>query len=288
LEYKISDTWNIAYKSLINDFDYYNSPFRKAVRNLEEFKKLREITEFVLSENRTLIRPLLTRFINQLTTNNQQLYLGIINLAYYLGVVAAMPSFKLYCRKPYLYLINRKMSHDAPLLKQAGAQFFTKTAFNYFLKSYGLNLEELASLDIDSLREIRKSKVTIKFKTNLLKLINNWAEKKISEDDIQDIKKLELDLAETIRSKLAQERKLLDNLKRTKVTRENLSITGTIISGVSSLFPLLQTNYETGIISIATSGALLASGPIFNILIRNKSNFITFGELLKKKIAPFT
>jgi hypothetical protein len=287
LKYKISDTWNIVLKSLVNDLDYYNSPFRESVRSLEEFRKLREVTELVLTGHGTLNRPLLTRLIDQLTAGRQQLYLKIINLAYYLGGLNAIPSLKLHCRQPYFDLIKQKMSYDVPHLKRAGVQFFTKAAFKSFLKLCGLNLTDLAILDIDSLKGIRKSSVTRKFKAKFFELINDWSEGKIyEEDDIRDIETLELELTQTIRSELDHEYKWLRNQKRMEAIHTGFRVAGTTISGISSLLSLLQANYVTGVISIATGGLLLASGPIFNLFIKNKSNFIAFGELLKKKIKP--
>jgi hypothetical protein len=270
----------------MNDLDYHNSPFRESIKSLEDCIKLREVIEWVLTEHGTLNRPLLTRFIGQLLARKQQFYLKIVNLAYYLGGLNAIPPLKLHCRQTYLGLIRRKISYDALHLKQAGVQFFTKAAFQTFLKLHNLNLIDLGILDVDSLKEIRKSNVTRKFRAELFRLINNWSEGKISEDNILNLEMLELDLAQTIRSELDREYKRLCTLKRMEAIHTGFRIAGTTISGLSSLFSLLQTNYVTGIISIATGGILLASGPILNLLIKNKSNFIAFGELLKKKIHP--
>jgi hypothetical protein len=284
LKYKISEAWNIVRRSLVNDFDYYNSPFKGSVRSLEEFKKLKEVTEFVLTEHGTLNRPLIARFIDQLIVGRQQLYFKIINLAYYLGGLNAIPSLRLHCRQTYFDLIKQKMSCDIPHLKRSGVQFFTKAAFKSFLELCGLNLVDLAILDIDSLKRIRKSSVARKFKAKFFKLINNWSEGKIYEEDFMGIETLELELTQTIRSEIDQEYKWLRIKKGIEPIHTGLRIAGTTISGLSSLFPLLQANYVAGVISIATGGVLLASGPIFDLLIRNKSNFIAFGELLKKRI----
>jgi hypothetical protein len=288
LKYKISEAWNIVSKSLMNDFDYYNSPFKRFVRSSEEFKKLKEVTEFVLTEHGTLNRPLIVRFIEQLTASRRQLYLKIINLAYYLGGLNAISSLKLHCRQPYFDLIKQKMSYDILHLKRSGVQFFTRAALKSFLELHGLNLADLAILDIDSLKSIRKSSAARKFKTKFFRLINNWLEGKIYEEDIMDIERLELELTQTIRSEIDKEYKWLRVKEGIEPIHMSLRIMGTTISGLSSLFSLLQANYAAGVISIASGGVLLASGPILDLIIRNKSNFIAFGELLKKKIKPAT
>jgi len=146
------------------DLDYPNSPFKEFIRNLEECRKLREVIEWILSEHRTLNRPLLARFIDQLTTKDRQFYMKIINLAYYLGGLNALPFLKLHCRQIYFGLIRRKISYDVLYLKEAEVQFFTKSAFQTFLKLCGLDFIDLSILDIDSLKEIRKSNVAKKFK----------------------------------------------------------------------------------------------------------------------------
>jgi hypothetical protein len=119
-------------------------------------------------------------------------------------------------------------------------------------------------------------------------LINNWLEGKIYEEDIMDIERLELELTQTIRSEIDKEYKWLRVKEGIEPIHMSLRIMGTTISGLSSLFSLLQANYAAGVISIASGGVLLASGPILDLIIRNKSNFIAFGELLKKKIKPAT
>jgi hypothetical protein len=214
--------------------------------------------------------------------------LKIINLAYYLGGLNAISSLKLHCRQPYFDLIKQKMSYDILHLKRSGVQFFTRAALKSFLELHGLNLADLAILDIDSLKSIRKSSAARKFKTKFFRLINNWLEGKIYEEDIMDIERLELELTQTIRSEIDKEYKWLRVKEGIEPIHMSLRIMGTTISGLSSLFSLLQANYAAGVISIASGGVLLASGPILDLIIRNKSNFIAFGELLKKKIKPAT
>lgn len=291
ISYEIPEAREIVFESLRNDLDYKNSPYRTRIKSIEECNILKKVVEWVLKEHGTLNRPLLIKFIESKQLSDGNLYSQLINLAYYLGGLGIFPDAKLHSRKLYLDLINRKLLYDKLKYKQVGVNFLAKSAFKAFLRIHGLGFKDLSILDVDSLKDIRKTKTITKFRKAIFKLVHELAQgNKLDEDKLvsttKDIEVLDLEVKQIVKMKIEEElRRLKIPRKIRKISRET-RIAGTTIAGIGSLYGLLSIDFISGIITTSTGALLLASGPIAELIIRKRSNFIAFGELLKKKVQP--
>ena len=274
IKFSIPEGKKVLNEGICRDYDLNTSPFKEDLLEYKEFNKdfISFLQDYLSKENR-IDRALVLRLMEkrQVKEKHRALLLTILNADYYLGGVSQLDC-TLGTEQSFWNIYKRKFESSVISMNQSVSVGEIKNrVFNKFLDVMNVSPNALDRLDIDGLLSVREDSATKAFRKQYNEIIEQKTKGIPFNSNIFEIKDLEKEVVETIKSEASKQSILLE---KTEKTRKVLFYITVSASTLSFAFPHITIP--------AIIGEFAVVDPLLKMYEQNKCNLVVVSDKIRR------